>query len=105
MLKNGILNPLVNCALSKMTHLDTMLVSDAAMPLPQNAERIDLAFTLGIPPLLPVVEGILEECIIEKVYMANEMKQYSPDLFAEYEKLFARARFPLNAFLTPKCLK
>lgn len=46
MLKNGILNPQVNCALSKMTHLDTMLVSDAAMPLPQNAERIDLALSL-----------------------------------------------------------
>ena len=105
MLKNGILNPQVNCAQSKMTHLDTMLVSDAAMPLPQNAERIDLAFTLGIPPLVPVVEGILEECIIEKVYMANEMKQYSPDLFAEYEKLFAARQIPIECIPHAKMLE
>ena len=66
------------------------------MPLPQRAERIDLAFTLGIPPLVPVVEGILEECIIEKVYMANEMQQYSPELFAQYEKLFAARQIPIE---------
>ena len=71
-----------------MTHLDTMLVSDAAMPLPKGVERVDLAFTLGIPPLVPVIEGILEECITEKVYIANEIEKASPALLEEYRKLF-----------------
>ena len=88
MIKQGILNPAVNNALSKMTHLDTMLVSDAAMPLPKGVERVDLAFTLGTPPLVPVIEGILEECIIEKVYIANEIEKASPALLEEYRKLF-----------------
>jgi len=89
MIKKGILNPQINHALSKMTHLDTMLISDAAMPLPRDVERIDLAFTLGTPPLVPVIEGILEECIIETVYVAEELKTAAPLLVEEYRKLFA----------------
>lgn len=88
MLKKGILNPQINNSLSKMTHLDTMLLADAAMPLPKNVERIDLAYTLGNPPLLPVLEGILEACIIEKVYVAEEIQKASPELFAQYQKTF-----------------
>lgn len=96
MLKKGIINPQVNNALSKMTHLDTMLIADAGMPIPKGIERIDLAFTLGEPPLIPVVEGILDACIIEKVYMAEEMKSHSPDLFAQYGKLFGSLGIPVE---------
>lgn len=88
MLKNGILNPAVNHALSKMTHLDTMLVSDAAMPIPDDVERIDLAYMLGIPELVPVIEGLLGACIIEKVIMAQEIKDASPALLDQYRILF-----------------
>lgn len=96
MLKKGIINPQVNNALSRMTHLDTMLIADAGMPIPRGSERIDLAFTLGTPPLIPVVEGILDACIIEKVYMAEEMKSHSPELFAQYEKLFGSLGIPVE---------
>lgn len=88
MLKNGILNPAVNNALSNMTHLDTMLVSDAAMPIPDKVERIDLAYMLGIPELVPVIEGLLEACIIEKVMIASEIKEASPELLNQYRILF-----------------
>ena len=66
MIKKGILNPAVNNALSKMTHLDTMLVSDAAMPLPKGVERVDLAFYSGNPPLVPVIEGSWKNALLKK---------------------------------------
>lgn len=88
MLKKGILNPAVNQALSEMTHLDTMLVSDAAMPIPEEVKRIDLAYIPGVPELVPVIEGLLEACIIEKVLIAAEIEEASPALLQQYRTVF-----------------
>lgn len=88
MFKQGIINPKVNYSLSKLCHQDKIMVSDAAMELPVDLNRIDLAFTPGIPEIRSVVKGILDQCIIEKVYMAEEMEEASPDLFHAYVELF-----------------
>lgn len=88
MLKQGIINPEINYNISRLCHQDKIMVSDAAMELPADMNRIDLAFTPGIPEIRTVVKGILEQCIIEKVYMAAEMKEASPDLFNAYVEIF-----------------
>lgn len=88
MFQKGIINPAINYYISTLGHQDTMMVSDAAMELPTDATRVDLAFTPGLPAITNVVKGILAECIVEKVYMAQEMKEHSPQLYAEYEKIF-----------------
>lgn len=89
MFKQGIINPQINHAISQTAHLDTVLVTDAAMEMPKGVERVDLAYMLGIPELLPIVKGLWDVCLFEKVYVAEEIKTASPQLFAEYEKLFS----------------
>ena len=66
MFKSGIINPEINYHVSKMAHHDTMMISDAAMELPVHINRVDLAYTPGVPEITTVVKGMLAECIIEK---------------------------------------
>ena len=81
MFKNGIINPQVNYNLSLLTHMDKFLVSDSAMELPKDMTRIDLAFVPNVPDVITVTKGILEECLIEKAYLAKEMMEVSKALY------------------------
>ncbi|BFJ85127.1 D-ribose pyranase [Ruthenibacterium sp. TH_2024_36131] len=96
MFKTGIINPQINYHLSCLAHQDSVMISDAAMELPAYLNRVDLAYTPGIPEITSVVKGILKECIVEKAYMANEMKEYSPELFAIYSEIFAKEDIPVE---------
>ncbi len=96
MFKSGIIHPQVNYYISQMAHYDTLMVSDAAMELPTHLTRVDLAVTPGIPEITSVVRPILEECKVEKVYMAAEMKEHSPKLFEEYEMIFSTKDVPIE---------
>lgn len=73
-----------------------MMVSDAAMELPADATRVDLAFTPGLPEITDVVKGLLAECIVEKVYMAQEMEEHSPQLYAAYGEIFGAKNIPVE---------
>lgn len=94
MFQQGIINPAINYYLSTLGHQDTIMVSDAAMELPADATRVDLAFVPGLPEITSVVEGLLAQCIVEKVYMAEEMREHSPQLFAAYERIFGAKDIP-----------
>ena len=96
MFKSGIINPEINYHVSKMAHHDTMMISDAAMELPVHINRVDLAYTPGVPEITTVVKGILAECIIEKAYMASEMKEHSPELYTQYEKILGQYNIPIE---------
>lgn len=96
MFKNGIINPQVNYNLSLLTHMDKFLVSDSAMELPKNMTRIDLAFVPNVPDVITVTKGILEECLIEKAYLAKEMMEVSKELYDAYCELFAEYDVPIE---------
>ncbi|MCI9153516.1 D-ribose pyranase [Lachnospiraceae bacterium] len=96
MFKNGIINPQVNYNLSLLTHMDKFLVSDSAMELPKDMTRIDLAFVPNVPDVITVTKGILEECLIEKAYLAKEMMEVSKALYDAYCKLFAEYDVPIE---------
>lgn len=96
MLKQGILNPQINYHLSHLGHMDTVIVSDVAMELPADLNRVDLVFTPGIPEIVSVVRGMLDQCIVEKAYMAEEMKEYSPELVRRYLALFEERGVPVE---------
>lgn len=96
MFRQGIINPAINYYLSTLGHQDTIMVSDAAMELPADATRVDLAFTPGLPEITSVVKGLLAECIVEKVYMAEEMKTHSSSLYTAYEQLFSTQGIPIE---------
>ena len=88
MLKKGILNPQLNFALSKLGHMDSVMVCDSGMPVPSNVDRVDLEFVAGMPEIMPVLQNLIQTIAIEKVYVAEEIKTASPELNEKYIKLF-----------------
>lgn len=79
MLKGGILNPQMAKVFAETGHKDTIVVSDAGLPMPLGVERIDLAWKPGEPAYLDVLKEVLQHIVVEKAIMANEIKTVSPD--------------------------
>lgn len=86
MLKGGILNPQIAKVLADTGHMDTIVVSDAGLPMPQNVERIDLAWKPNEPRYLPVLDEIMGEIVVEKAILAEELKTVSPEMHEEILK-------------------
>lgn len=88
MLKGGILNPQIANILAEMGHKDTIVVSDAGLPMPQGVERIDLAWKPNEPRYLDVLKEVLKSIVVEKIILAEELKTVSPDMHKEIIELF-----------------
>ena len=86
MLKDGILNPQIAKVLSETGHMDTIVVSDAGLPVPAETERIDLAWKPNEPRYLPVLDEVLKNIVVEKAYLADELKTVSPGFHLEILK-------------------
>ncbi|MEU6093440.1 D-ribose pyranase [Streptomyces sp. NPDC047079] len=89
MKKAGILNRHLSGALAELGHGDGVLVCDAGMPIPDGPRVVDLAFRAGIPSFAEVVDGLLEELVVEGATAAHEVRDANPRASA-----FLDARFP-----------
>ena len=87
MKKTGIINADISRVLSYMGHTDRIAVGDCGLPIPEETERIDLALRLGTPRFMEVLEAVLDDMVIEKVVMAEEIKENNPALLAEIQNL------------------
>ena len=67
------LNPQLSRVLSETGHVDTIVVTDAGLPLPQGVERVDLAFRPGQPAFLDVLDTVLESLSVEGAIVASEV--------------------------------
>lgn len=81
MKKNGVLNAPLSKMIASMGHTDKLVICDSGLPIPKNAEVIDLALTSGIPKFKDVINTILEELQVEKVILAEEMLESNKDLY------------------------
>lgn len=89
MKKGGILNPKINQLISETGHTDTIVVTDAGLPIPENvSHRIDLALKEGIPGFLETLDTVLTELEVEKVILAEEVKTASPEMHEQIIKRF-----------------
>lgn len=77
MLKGGILNPQIAKLLAVTGHMDTIVVADAGLPVPENVERIDLAWKPNEPGYIEVLEELLKHIVVEKAILAEELKTVS----------------------------
>ena len=100
MLKKGILNAQLRGVMGRIGHRDRYAIVDAGYNVPAGIETVDLAFLPNIPTILQVLDGILDEMAIEGVILASEIKEWAPEMDAEYAK-----RWPKEAKLTyiPHC--
>ncbi|MGX7163529.1 D-ribose pyranase [Enterococcus massiliensis] len=78
MKKNGILNSKIAKVLADLGHTDQITIGDAGLPVPLGVEKIDLALRLGVPNFKTVLETVLEDMAIEKVFLAAEIKAENP---------------------------
>ncbi|MGM9929969.1 MAG: D-ribose pyranase [Bacillus sp. (in: firmicutes)] len=74
MKKHGILNSSISKVLSDLGHTDMIVVADAGLPIPKGVPKIDLALVPGKPSFQETVSAIVDDMVIEKVILANEIQ-------------------------------
>lgn len=87
MKKSGILNADISRVLSYMGHTDTIAVGDCGLPVPEETERIDLALVKGSPSFMDVLKAVSADMKIEKIILAEEIKEKNPEVLNEIEAL------------------
>ncbi|PQP81416.1 D-ribose pyranase [Paenibacillus sp. PCH8] len=78
MKRNGMLNSHISKILSDLGHTDMIAIADAGLPVPDGVLKIDLALKLGSPSFREVVELIAEDMVIERVIVAEEIREGNP---------------------------
>lgn len=90
MKKSGILNPELTKLIAETGHTDTVVVTDAGLPLPEAVgTKIDFALKEGQIPFLDLLDTVLDELSVEKVKMAEEIKSVSPKMHDDILKRFS----------------
>ena len=89
MKRQGILNSDISRVLSYMGHTDRICVGDCGLPIPDETERIDLAVKFGQPTFMEVLKVVGADMKIEKIILADEIKEMNPQVLAEIEAFFA----------------
>lgn len=89
MKRSGILNSDISRVLSYMGHTDRIAIGDCGLPIPEDVERIDLALTFGEPKFLHVLELVLADMKVEKIVLAEEIKEQNPTVLQGIETLLA----------------
>ncbi|MFI2432323.1 D-ribose pyranase [Streptomyces sp. NPDC018693] len=96
MKKAGILHRHLSGALAELGHGHGVLICDAGMPIPDGPRVVDLAFRAGVPSFAEVLDGLLDELVVEGAVAATEIRAANPgaaDLLT--------GRFPAELTLVP----
>ena len=91
MKKRGILNGQLAGCLAALGHKDVFLLCDAGMPIPKGLEIVDLAVVGGVPTFKQVFDAIMDEVVIEKYTMAEEVKETNAQMLAYMQSCLSGA--------------
>jgi len=75
MIRQGILNPLINSLLSRVRHTNMLVIADRGFPCWPGIETVDISLVDGIPTVLQVLEAIRPNFDIVQIYMAWEFRE------------------------------
>ncbi|MBQ2800480.1 MAG: D-ribose pyranase [Lachnospiraceae bacterium] len=89
MKKQGILNSDISRVLSYMGHTDRICIGDCGLPIPEETERIDLAVKFGQPSFMDVLKEVGSDMKIEKIVLAEEIKEKNPAVLNEIKTYFS----------------
>ena len=87
MKKTTLLQSDLSYIIATMGHKDMLVIADAGLPIPAETVRIDLALTENVPAATQTLEVILEELKVEKVILAEEVKERNPKFLADVQGL------------------
>ncbi|MFF3784778.1 D-ribose pyranase [Streptomyces sp. NPDC001933] len=79
MKRAGILNRHLAGALAELGHGDGVLICDVGMPIPAGPRVVDLAFRAGVPSFAQVLDGLLDELVVEGATAAHEVMEANPE--------------------------
>lgn len=65
-----------------MGHMDWLSIGDAGMPVSMETKKIDLCVEQGLPTFMQVLENVLTEMAVQKIYLAEEIKDQNPTQLA-----------------------
>ncbi|WP_031085473.1 D-ribose pyranase [Streptomyces sp. NRRL WC-3549] len=100
MKRSGILNSRLAGALAALGHGDGVLVCDVGMPVPPGPQVVDLAFRAGVPSFAEVLDGLLDELVVEGATAAEEVRAANKEAAA-----LLAARLPDLAYVSHEELK
>ena len=86
MKKSKVINSDISRVIAQMGHFDTLSIGDAGMPVPMTTEKIDLAVDNGIPSFMEVLNNVLEELEVQRIYLAEEIKSENPKVLSEIQQ-------------------
>lgn len=82
MKKRGILNAQLSAYIAALGHMDTFMIGDAGMPIPEGVPVVDLALCGGVPTFIQTMDAVLEEAEVEFYTLAEEIHEKNPKLLA-----------------------
>lgn len=89
MYRGMCLNPQLSRILGETGHTDRICVTDAGFPIPQEVERVDLAWKKGDPGWLDVCRMLASELSVEKILLAEELRDENPEMLEAFTAIFA----------------
>ncbi|WP_200306468.1 D-ribose pyranase [Streptomyces adelaidensis] len=88
MKRAGILNRHLAGAIAELGHGHGVLVCDAGKPVPDGPRVVDLAFRAGVPSFAEVLDGLLDEIVVEGATAAHEVREANLDATVLLEDRF-----------------
>lgn len=86
MKKQGILNRELAGIFARIGHTDQIMIADCGLPIPDGVTCIDLAYKIGEPSFMTILEVILADYKSEKVIIATEMASQNTPLYKAVHK-------------------
>ena len=83
MKKDGIVNQDLLNVMGSLGHTDRIVVCDEGLPIDKNVKRIDLSITKGVVKFMDVLKPLLNELVVEKIILAQEIVTKSPAMYQE----------------------
>lgn len=90
------INPALSRVISETGHTDLLVVTDAGLPIPPGAERIDLAYRPGAPAFFDVLDTVLAELVVEGATVSAEVAEKSPEVLTALRERFADQDFEIE---------
>lgn len=103
MLNKGILNPEINYLLSRVRHMNSLVIADRGFTYYPEVETIDISLVDGIPTVLQVLEAIKPTFDICQIYMAEEfLKENTKAVQDDFRKAFGRIPATFEGYMAMK---
>ena len=88
MKKHGILNRELAGIFARIGHTDHIMIADCGLPIPDGVMCVDLAYKIGEPSFMAILDAVVADYKSEKVIIATEMALQNTPLYKAVHETF-----------------